>query len=197
MKEHNYFVTALIAMVAMMSIGYVAYDKMPKGSVAQVIEIHWLTTTNVYEKVRKHHDKWYSAPAKAYNIKCEQKQQGSDYCFCPPDRDYKLCQKCPVFAAYCNYDIDEWVLLESINTDGTDYTPVWPDVITIGSNQKTTSEISFEVLLRTGLNEIEIYRPDNIVDYEKFIVGDVWKIKPHASSSVRPLKILETFKENK
>ena len=190
MRKDSSFLHILVSAASVVGIGYVTYNALPKDNMAQVIEVHWLTTTNLYEKVYKHHSGWNSTPRGAHNVKCYSKHRGKQYCFCKNDK-YDGCQVCPAYDMFCEYDTYDWMLLESINTDGTDYHPIWPDVIVVGDDQKTESYIRFEVLFRTRNNEIEIYKPDNLYDFEKFIIGDVWKIKYNPVGSTKPIKLIK------
>ena len=189
MKNQSVILPLCVLSVCIASVGYFAYDQHPKDR-AQVAGVHWVTITNTYEKATRRHANWFSAPKRAYNVKCERKQHGWQYCFCGDAKDYSDCSKCPVRDMFCEYDVDEWVGVETITMDGTDYSPKWPDVCVVGPNQKSNAEIRFEVVFRTKDGELEVYKPDNLYDYKRFVIGDVWKVKVDEVSSIRPLKVV-------
>ena len=190
MKEKSCLLPLFVLIMCVAGLGFLAYDVTPKDKIAKVVKIQWLTITNVYEKILIHEGNWYFSPKKAMNIECYEKNHGYQYCYCNESIDRSKCKRCPINDLFCEYDTPTWTLLESIDLIGSDYFPQWPDIIVAGDNQRIDAYIRFEVLFKTGMNEIEIYKPDDLPDFKKFIVGDMWKIKPnHQGSSIKPIKI--------
>jgi hypothetical protein len=80
------------------------------------------------------------------------------------------------------------MMLETITMEDSDYSPQWPDVYVAGNKQKIEGDIRFEVVFRNRDGELEVYRPDNLFEYERYKVGALWKLKAETQSTVKPLK---------
>ena len=158
---------------------------IPRDDEAQVVGMHWTTITNTYEQVTKHYGSWYTAPKQARNVKCVFKQHGTERCYC--DIKGNHCNKCPVFDSWCEYNVDEWTLLEMVIQEAPDYNPTWPDVYVAGPKQKSIAEIKFEVVFKTRSEKL-VYKPDNLYNYQRFQVGAMWKIKREKAGTLKPLK---------
>lgn len=176
----------LLLLMALISGTFSASD------IARVQQIEWTTITNIYERVARHSDGWYTVPKSAFNIKCDVKKEGYHLCFCNSS-DYKSCQRCPVLATLCEYDYPYWKMIESIYTSGRDYSPLWPEIPIVGSEQKLETQIGFAVIFEIN-NYIKIYNPINVEELSTFSVNDIWKIETVSFDKIKPVSLIKKGK---
>ncbi|MFA5024149.1 MAG: hypothetical protein WC523_04295 [Patescibacteria group bacterium] len=151
---------------------------------AQVKQAQWTTTTIIYKKQIKHTGNWYSVPKKAVNVNCYQKQHGREYCFCK-DSNYESCQSCPTYDKYCEYDYERQNLVEVLSITGEHDFPYWPNIQIQNSDEMLESSIKFEVFFKLEDKEV-VYRAKSLEELEKFVVGNIWKIKINSLGQVFP-----------
>ena len=101
---------------------------------------------------------------------------------------YNTCyQQCPTMEQYCHYSYYEWVNGKADTTEGDDHLERWPDLVAVGEEQRLQRSQEYYVDF-FGEDRLYSYKPDSADEFDKFNVGDLWKIDVPMIGFAKPIE---------
>ena len=188
-KTNWLLIGGIIGFLAICCIAIAAIFFLPTKSVqATVSDVRWQTSVPVQEiHAVDYNNEAGSPPSDAYDVSChdeskdvcEQKtiDKGNGYSEVVEDCHTETQQ-------YCSYTVDEWTTIQTYTLDGSNLQPVY-DSPSISSDQRLgDASEDLTVTFSTTDGEQKNYSPDNISEFQKFVIGSTWTLKMNALGSV-------------
>lgn len=131
-------------------------------------------------------------PQKGKVLSCDQRVRKTveqqvpnsrEVCGTPYDVDLgngnaKRVQDCQyeVYDDYCSYTVQEWKVIKTLDTRGSDYKPVCKDVAQGGAERKGETHLEFHIKFETDSGILDYSTSDKQL-YQQFQPGTVWTLK--------------------
>ena len=78
-----------------------------------------------------------------------------------------------VYLDYCQYQIDDWKLVQTLSAEGNDFNPYWPEY-SLTNNQRFGDQVEqFAVQFESNQGNYN-YRPSSMDEYVRFVPGSNW-----------------------
>jgi len=106
--------------------------------------------------------------------------QGSGYAEVVQDCEYK------VYEDYCEYEIEEWIVVDQLTSTGYDYTPEWPVTKLSTSQRIGQQEESYTIIFDTDEGELE-YQTDDFLDLQLYQPGSQWNLEVNKFNAITSL----------
>ncbi|MHB9031592.1 MAG: double zinc ribbon domain-containing protein [Anaerolineae bacterium] len=184
-------VIALIGMVLLaVIIGIISC--WPRSAVGQVASVSWQRSIPILELRAVQHQDWeQDIPAGADISTCQSKQyqvqdnpvgNATKVCGTPYSRDLgngraEVLQDCEyvVYAEYCRYTVQEWVEIDTLQAEGSDYSPAWPRA-NLGSSQREGKGIEiYRVVFNSGDKQYTWETKDEAA-FQRCQPGTTWRL---------------------
>lgn len=111
--------------------------------------------------------------------------------------EYDTCyDQCDVYKDWCEYDYYDWPIIKTLTTSGSSHNEHWPDLAADGPLQRLdkTERYSVDFVKEA---EVWIYKPRQLAEFQRYVVGKPWRIKVNRVRSVTPLEPLTESGERK
>lgn len=177
----------IVACLAVVCIGAYLLFAPSKTVTATVSDVYWQTSVPVQEaRAVEYSNEEGSPPSGAYNVSChdetsqvcEQKtiDKGNGYA--------EVVEEChDETTQYCSYTMDEWTTIQTYTLDGHDLSPIYASP-SVSSGQRLGNEsVTYTVTFTSG-GETYTYTPDDLSEFQQFVVGSTWTLRLNALGGV-------------
>jgi DNA-directed RNA polymerase subunit RPC12/RpoP len=184
-----------IPILAIAGIGIVIFLILlfqQKDTGAAVTQRLWERTVSIEQFGPVKHQDWRSElPSGAAILSCEQElrntsnepvansrevcgtpysvDKGSGYAEVVTDCVYE------VYEDYCNYNVDEWSVVDNVSSSGQDGMPAWPET-QLASNQRMGDQSEDYRIVFDINGEQKTYTTSDAVIYEQAAIGSQWTL---------------------
>ncbi len=141
-------------------------DELPSGAQAQSCELKYRTTSD--------------EPAAVSTEVC-----GTPYTVDTGGGYGEVVQDCTyeVYDEWCEYTAQEWHMVNTATSSGSDLNPAWPQ-LTLSESQRAGDESeTYEVTFQTPQGVYE-YTPTDVAEYAQFETGSDWILRVNALNAV-------------
>ncbi|MEW5872101.1 MAG: zinc ribbon domain-containing protein [Chloroflexota bacterium] len=193
-------VAAFGALCLIAIVVFVVLSLRTEGQNGVVQGVHWTTSVIVEARLPAEHQDWVDEiPADAQVGNCTQKvykvqdepapnankvcgtsytvDKGSGYAEVVQDCRYEIMKD------YCTYTVLEWQTFDTVQMEGTDYTPVWAEPQLTGEQRLGTRSQEFEVSFGTDEGQYT-YTTTDLNQFTEFQVGSEWILNINTFGSV-------------
>jgi RNA polymerase subunit RPABC4/transcription elongation factor Spt4 len=185
-------------------IGFIIMSNRTNDISAIVSDIHWKHAIEILEQRPVQKSDWREdLPSEAQNVSCrdEYKETSSnpapnatEVCGTPYTIDQgsgagKVVQDCEyqIYASYCDFTVQEWVVVNTAMAEGYDNNPQWP-VINLLSGQQEGNRIEEYQVTFNADGETYTYTPDDFSEYSQFDVGSEWLLSINTFGAIKELR---------
>lgn len=170
---------------------------------ARVSDMHWQMSVEILEQQPVQKSDWSeNVPAEAEDVSCRDEYKetssepvpnsieecGEPYTIDTGSGAGKVVQDCvyKVYASYCDYTILDWVVTDTMISQGGDTNPQWP-VFTLQTGQQEGDRIAdYQVVFVTD-DETYTYKPVDLEDYSQFDVGSEWILSINTFGAIKEI----------
>ena len=96
--------------------------------------------------------------------------QGSGFAEVVQDCEYR------VYKEYCQYQIEDWVVVDQETLSGSDYYPEWPSPLLDSDQIIDHQEESYSITFDTSKGDL-VYKTDSDIDLGKYQPGTEWELE--------------------
>lgn len=199
---------AIIAVVAVLVIGccgiFAFLANRTEDVSGQVTGVQWERTIDVEGLVPVEYETWRDeVPSDAILGACRQEIHhtqpdpapgANEVCGTPYTVDTgtgvgEVVQDCEyqVYADYCEYVVDEWRVVDTLSQEGSDYTPVWPNVNLANSQREGARDTDYIIIFRTD-GETYTYETNSEAEFNAAQPGTTWVLKINTFGNVNDIE---------
>jgi hypothetical protein len=88
-----------------------------------------------------------------------------------------------VYADWCEYTVMEWQTADEISSEGSNYSPVWPQTLLKQDQREGERAESYQVIFDSDGNDYS-YSTSNFDQFLEFQVGSEWVLQVNAFDMV-------------
>lgn len=103
--------------------------------------------------------------------------QGSGFAEVVQDCEYR------VYQDYCQYQIEDWVILDQETLSGNDYFPEWPSPILNTEQRIDHQEESYSITFETSKGDL-IYKTDSYINLDVYQPGTEWELEVNKFNAI-------------
>jgi hypothetical protein len=81
-------------------------------------------------------------------------------------------------------------VIKTLQNSGTDYNPVWQEIVPADANQRVEKGIKFNVVFNLEKVGATEYSPTSLGELKQFMPGEYWNVKTNSYGYVKPVKKL-------
>ena len=107
--------------------------------------------------------------------------QGSGYAEVVQDCEYR------VYQDYCQYQIEDWVVIDQETLSGNDNIPEWPSPILSTDQRIDNQEESYSITFDTSKGNL-VYKTDNYIDLDLFQPGTDWELEVNKFNAITSIE---------
>jgi ribosomal protein L40E len=98
----------------------------------------------------------------------------------------KVVQQCQykIYEDYCKYTKDEWTVVDTLVSKGTNLNPSWPNSNNLRAGQKTGNQKETYLVTFNADGKQYTYETSNASEFAKFTTGSQWSLKVNALGAV-------------
>jgi len=183
----------LLAAAALLAVVIGVISCWPRSTSAAVTSVSWTRTIPILEQRQVERSDWEeNIPDGAELYGCEMREYGysdgpqpnsTKECGTPYSRDLgngrvEVVQDCEylVYREYCRYSVLEWVVVNTLQAEGRDYSPSWPRA-QLASGQREGDRTEQYVIVFGDANKQYVYTTSNAGELAQFQPGTRWSLK--------------------
>jgi len=204
-KAAIFIIAALVGLVICVGLGFMLAQGMRTSELTGVVEgMKWERTMEVLEQQPVEHETWKDIiPSGASMGECRDEIRrvqaepvagAEEVCGTPYTVDQgngvaKVVQNCEyrIYEPYCSYIVDEWVVADVLQLDGSDMNPEWPSFTFSGEQREGQRSENYQVIFSAG-GERYVYTTGNAREYAQFTRGSEWLLEVNAFGAVTGLQ---------
>jgi hypothetical protein len=185
-------------------IALIILSNRTSDTTAVVSALHWKYAIEILELQPVSKSAWSEeVPSDARDVSCrdEYKETSSnpapnatEVCGTPYTVDTgggagKVVQDCvyEIYASYCDYTVEEWVVVSTALAEGTDKNPQWP-VLSLSTGQQEGERNEQYQVTFTADGETYTYSPGDFSEYSQFDVGSEWILSINTFGAIKELR---------
>jgi len=205
---NNMMTYAIIAVVAVLVLccggTFVVLSNRTEDVTGQVTGVEWERTIDVEGLVPVEYETWQDeVPAGAILGACRQEVHhtesdpvpgSTEVCGEPYTVDTgtgvgEVVQDCEyqVYAAYCEYVVDEWRVVDTLMNRGSDYTPTWPQLQLANDQQEGERDSDYTIIFRTD-GETYTYETESEAEFNAAQPGTTWVLKVNTFGAINDIE---------
>lgn len=159
---------------------------------ATVEQVHWERSIAIEDFLPVEHTDWEEdLPAEARNQSCElsyfDEQEepapiATEVCGTPYTIDEgsgygQVVQDCSyrVYRMRCRYTVEEWTMTRTVEAEGDDLTPSWPETVLAGGEREGKRAESYRVTFAADADRFG-YTPESASEFGLFTIGSRWNL---------------------
>lgn len=185
---------SLIGLAALVLIGiiYGVSSCWPKNAIGSVSSVAWQRSIAIQELHAVQYEDWEKdIPAGADIGSCSSRQSGvqdepaanaTKVCGTPYSRDLgngraEVLQDCSyyVYDEYCSYTVQEWTIVDTLQAQGSDYSPMWPRV-SLGANQREGDRTEAYTITFLSDDKSYTYVTDDVNIFSQCQPNTTWRL---------------------
>ena len=205
-----WFILILLLIIGACAIGLLALifgNRNVEPVQAIVTETYWKYSVEIEEQQYVTREGWEDAiPSQAnllscneelHNVQSEPAQGAVEVCGTPYSVDQgngyaEIVQDCEykIYKLYCSYEILDWVLTDTVITEGYDLYPYW-DETPLNNNQRLgEQEESYRITFADADQDYD-YTPSDLYTFEQCEVGSTWELDLSLFGGIKSIKRVE------
>ena len=159
---------------------------------AVVAETYWKYSAEIEEQQYVTREDWgenissqanlLSCDDELYTVQSEPAQGAVEVCGEPYSVDQgngyaEIVQDCEyeIYKLYCSYEILDWVLVDTIITEGYDLYPYWTE-IPLNNNQRLGEQEESYQITFAGADQYYDYTPPDLYTFKQCEIGSTWEL---------------------
>jgi DNA-directed RNA polymerase subunit RPC12/RpoP len=193
-------VYAVIGLVVLACIAFAALALRTQEVVGRVTGVSWERSIAIEAFVPVERDDWWDEiPEGAVLGRCTERvrhvqdepaanaervcgtpytvDQGSGFGEVVQDCEYQ------VYEDWCEYTVDEWQAVDEIVVEGTDFSPIWPQ-LTLSQDQRAGEEAEEYQCIFDSDGERYVYNTDDVAEFAQCTVGSRWILEVNSFGAV-------------
>lgn len=182
----------IILMILLVGIIIGLLSSRPQNVTGEVASVSWQRSIAVEEQRSVQYEDWKeNIPAGAVIGSCTMRQSGVQDV--PAANATKVCgtpysiklnsghaevrQDCAyyVYSDYCHYTVTEWVVVETLRAQGSDYSPMWPQVSLASSQREGARSEVYTITFRTN-DKVYTLTTDDVSTLNACQPGTSWRL---------------------
>lgn len=185
-------------------IVYIVMSSRTTDVTATVADVHWQLSIDILELQPVQRSAWTEdVPSQAQDVVCrdEYKETSSnpapkatEVCGTPYTVDVgsgagKVVQDCEyrVYASYCNFTVQDWVVLNTAVAQGTDNNPQWPVLSLAVGQQEGDRHETYQVTFDAG-GQSYAYVPVDMAEFSQFDLASHWILEINPFGAVKEIR---------
>ncbi|MFO7678620.1 MAG: zinc ribbon domain-containing protein [Chloroflexota bacterium] len=199
-SKTTYIIIGVVALIVLACIAFFIAASRTEDVTGEVIDIGWTRTVNVEGLVPVEYETWREeVPAGAVLGMCRQEVQftqadpapgSTEVCGTPYTVDTgtgvgEVVQDCEyqVYGDYCAYTVEEWSVIDTIRSEGSDYNLFWPDLQLASNEREGERDTDYVIIFRTD-GETYTYETDDEAEFNAAQPGTIWVLKVNTFGSI-------------
>ena len=198
-------IMALVGVVICVALGFMIAGGMRTSELSGVVEsVSWQRSLQVLEQRPVEHETWKDMiPSGASMGECRDEVRrvqaepvagAEEACGTPYTVDQgngvaKVVQNCEyrIFEPYCSYTVNEWVVADVLQLQGSDLNPQWPVFASSSQQREGQRSEGYQVTFSAG-GESYSYTTSNPQEYSRFSLGSQWLLEVNGFGAVTGLQ---------
>ena len=202
-------IMALVGVFICVAIGVMLTQGLSRGmrtsELSAVVEnVSWQRSLQVLEQQPVEHEAWKDLiPSGASMGQCHDEVRrvqaepapgAEEVCGTPYNVDQgngvaKVVQNCEyrIYEPYCSYTMNEWVVTDVLQLQGSDLDPQWPAFTFSNEQREGQRSESYQVIFSAG-DESYTYTTSNPQEYSQFTPGSQWLLEANGFGAVTSLQ---------
>ncbi len=169
-----------------------------------VTDRHWELSIEILAKQPVEKKAWENeVPSGAQNITCKDEYKetstipvpnATEVCGTPYTMDTgsgagKVVQDCEyrVYASYCSYSIQDWVVINTVAAQGSDGSPQWPATNLQAGQQEGSRQEAYRVTFEAD-GQTYAYSAHDLAEYTQLDPGSQWVLNINAFGQVKDIQ---------
>jgi hypothetical protein len=184
---------AVLVLIVLCGIVFIAIRSKKENAVGMVDSVYWSRSVPILDLVNVTKQEWLEdIPQDAELGNCEQRyhhtssepEEGAEeVCGTPYSKDTgsgyaEVVQDCEyrVYQDYCEYSAQEWQVVDTVELQGSDLNPRWPEVNLSRSQRTGDQEELYKVIFQTEKGNFT-YSTHDEQEYLQFQPGSEWMLE--------------------